>query len=151
MKITKTYFREMTGCLLGLSLLVYLSFVIRRPVSDIVMFVEDDACYYLQVAKNWVEGWGFTVDRLQPTNGFHPLWMLVLYPIFRCFGDVESAFRAMLVLSFVLVFLSMFVMAVLCRRLQLSFSATLASLAMLAMLVLAVKQPCMAWNRGSPS
>jgi hypothetical protein len=41
----------------------------------------DDAFYYLRVAANVVEGRGWTFDGLAPTNGFHPLYMLMVMPI----------------------------------------------------------------------
>ncbi len=42
----------------------------------------DDAFYYFKVAQNISEGKGITFDGLSPTNGFHPLWMLICIPIF---------------------------------------------------------------------
>lgn len=45
-------------------------------------FVRDDAYYYFKVAQNISEGRGSTFDGINPTNGYHPLWMLVCVPIF---------------------------------------------------------------------
>jgi hypothetical protein len=45
-------------------------------------FIRDDAFYYFKVAQNITEGRGVTFDGINPTNGFHPLWMLVCIPIF---------------------------------------------------------------------
>lgn len=45
-------------------------------------FTRDDAFYYFKVAQNISEGYGSTFDRINPTNGYHPLWMLVCVPIF---------------------------------------------------------------------
>ena len=45
-------------------------------------FIRDDAFYYFKVAQNIAEGRGVTFDGINPTNGFHPLWMLVCIPIF---------------------------------------------------------------------
>jgi hypothetical protein len=42
----------------------------------------DDAFYYFQTARNISNGMGVTFDGINPTNGFHPLWMLVCIPIF---------------------------------------------------------------------
>jgi len=42
----------------------------------------DDAYYYFKVAQNVSEGQGSTFDGINPTNGYHPLWMLVCVPIF---------------------------------------------------------------------
>ena len=38
----------------------------------------DDSYYYLQIARHLAAGDGFTFDGLNPTNGFHPLWLLLL-------------------------------------------------------------------------
>lgn len=45
-------------------------------------FTRDDAYYYFKVAQNISEGRGSTFDGLNPSNGYHPLWMLVCIPIF---------------------------------------------------------------------
>jgi hypothetical protein len=45
-------------------------------------FVRDDAYYYFKVAQNVSEGRGSTFDGINPTNGYHPLWMLACVPIF---------------------------------------------------------------------
>jgi hypothetical protein len=45
-------------------------------------FIRDDAYYYFKVAQNISEGHGSTFDGIHPTNGYHPLWLLVCIPIF---------------------------------------------------------------------
>ena len=45
-------------------------------------FTRDDAYYYFKVAQNITEGRGITFDGINPTNGYHPLWMLINIPIF---------------------------------------------------------------------
>ena len=42
----------------------------------------DDAFYYFKVAMNVTSGHGVTFDGINPTNGFHPLWMLVCISVF---------------------------------------------------------------------
>jgi hypothetical protein len=42
---------------------------------------EDDAYYYLVIARNVAFGHGVTADGLSPTNGFQPLWMWSLVPL----------------------------------------------------------------------
>src|SRR5215468_10863838 len=46
----------------------------------------DDAFYYLRIAGNVMAGRGWTFDGLAPTNGFHPLYMLMVLPIVRLSG-----------------------------------------------------------------
>src|SRR5258706_8088690 len=42
---------------------------------------EDDAYYYLEIARNVASGHGFTADTLSPTNGFQPLWLWCLVAV----------------------------------------------------------------------
>jgi hypothetical protein len=44
--------------------------------------VADDAFYYFTIARHLVAGHGATFDGLAATNGFHPLWLLLLTPVF---------------------------------------------------------------------
>mgnify|MGYP001100851924 CR=1 FL=1 len=44
--------------------------------------VADDAFYYFAIARNVAAGLGPTFDGLAATNGFHPLWLLLLTPVF---------------------------------------------------------------------
>lgn len=43
-----------------------------------LLFLPDDAYYYFEVAQNLALGYGSTFDRINPTNGYHPLWCLLL-------------------------------------------------------------------------
>jgi hypothetical protein len=52
--------------------------------------IYDDAYYYFGIAQNVVDGYGLTMDRLDPASGFHPLWMYVLIPIFALTRSHES-------------------------------------------------------------
>ncbi|AZA80805.1 hypothetical protein C1637_11715 [Chryseobacterium lactis] len=40
-------------------------------------FPADDGFFYPQIAHNFVNGLGFKFNDIYPTNGFHPLWMVV--------------------------------------------------------------------------
>jgi 4-amino-4-deoxy-L-arabinose transferase-like glycosyltransferase len=42
----------------------------------------DDAYYYFQIARNIAAGDGASFDGETPTNGFHPLWLMILTPLF---------------------------------------------------------------------
>jgi len=42
----------------------------------------DDGFYYLRIAQHIAHGAGSTFDGVHPTNGYHPLWLLCLIPIF---------------------------------------------------------------------
>ncbi|MCC7118820.1 MAG: hypothetical protein IT310_09870 [Anaerolineales bacterium] len=45
-------------------------------------YTRDDAYYYFKVAQNITEGKGSSFDGINPTNGYHPLWMAICIPIF---------------------------------------------------------------------
>lgn len=49
--------------------------------ESIASLTYDDAYYYMEVADRIVDGQGSTFDGINPTNGYHPLWMLVLVVI----------------------------------------------------------------------
>lgn len=62
--------------------------------------VADDASYYLQIAGNVASGRGFTFDGINPTNGFQPLWLLVLIAVHTVVkGTPETLFRASMIVS----------------------------------------------------
>ncbi|HEX5316846.1 MAG TPA: glycosyltransferase family 39 protein [Candidatus Kapabacteria bacterium] len=42
----------------------------------------DDALYYFTIARNLASGYGMSFDGIHPTNGMHPLWLLLITPIF---------------------------------------------------------------------
>jgi hypothetical protein len=56
---------------------------------------EDDAYYYLTLARNVAAGRGFTTDGIAFTNGFQPLWMWLLVPLaWLTSGDSHLLFGA---------------------------------------------------------
>jgi hypothetical protein len=66
-------------------------------------FIRDDAYYYYKVAQNISEGHGSTLDTIHPTNGYHPLWLLICIPIFAL-----ARFNIILPLRVLLIVLSLF-------------------------------------------
>lgn len=69
----------LVAAILGINLYAALSDAYNLPNS---WFVRDDAYYYFKVAQNITEGKGSAFDGINPTNGYHPLWMLVCIPVF---------------------------------------------------------------------
>jgi len=68
---------------------ILVAFLVLAAVVSIFLLINtfgvqlvDDGYYYLQIARNIASGNGFTFDGLNPTNGFHPLWQIMLVPIF---------------------------------------------------------------------
>ncbi len=56
--------------------------LISKPDNLLNWYLTDDAFYYFKTAQNIAEGNGITFDGLAPTNGFHPLWMVICVPVF---------------------------------------------------------------------
>lgn len=70
-----------------LSLMVRL-WVAWQPVDELTWrATADDAYYYFKLAQHLGIGSGATFDGIHPTNGFHPLYALLLVPIFQYVGD----------------------------------------------------------------
>lgn len=69
-------------------------------IEQLTFFVSDDAYYYFNVARNIVHGAGSTFDGMDPTNGYHPLWMLFLLPVYWLFGNsADEALRVTLMIQ----------------------------------------------------
>ena len=85
----------MAACLLG----VHIYLALTPANSFLGWFHFDDAFYYFKTARNIVAGYGPTFDGTGPTNGFHPLWMILLLPVFAVArGDLFLPLRLVLVL-----------------------------------------------------
>lgn len=72
----------------GLGLRLVLAWL---PVEALITrTLPDDAYIYFVISRHISSGLGATFDGLQPTNGFHPLWALLIAPIFGRFpaGDL---------------------------------------------------------------
>ena len=71
-----------TPLLLGAALLAaagaLLLGLLGKPLDTLVgRILVDDAFYYLVPAQNFLEGRGTSLDGMNPSNGYHPLWMLL--------------------------------------------------------------------------
>ena len=59
-----------------------------QPLDTLVTRVmPDDAFYYFQIARHIAAGDGATFDGTEGTNGFHPLWMMALVPVYKVAGS----------------------------------------------------------------
>ena len=67
---------------LVINLIPQMFVIISKPDNLMNWFLTDDAFYYFKTAQNIAEGNGITFDGVNPTNGFHPLWMIICVPIF---------------------------------------------------------------------
>jgi 4-amino-4-deoxy-L-arabinose transferase-like glycosyltransferase len=53
-------------------------------------FLYDDSFYAFKIAQNMAAGEGMTFDGIHTTNGFQPLYVLMLVPIYFFFGETLS-------------------------------------------------------------
>ncbi|MBL8861146.1 MAG: hypothetical protein JNK02_03960 [Planctomycetes bacterium] len=61
-----------------LPLLVAGGLVLWNAQATALGLLSDDAFYYLEIARSIVRGEGSSFDGISSTNGYHPLWMLVM-------------------------------------------------------------------------
>lgn len=57
-------------------LAVFLCFFL--PFNLLLNFSHDDSFYYLKTARNICSGNGSSFDGINTTNGYHPLWMIIM-------------------------------------------------------------------------
>ena len=78
---SKNILADREGAILCVGLAVgflFCMFLAWLPLRlTIFRFVFEDSFYYLSVARNLIDGNGSSFDGIHPTNGYHPLWMLV--------------------------------------------------------------------------
>jgi hypothetical protein len=63
----------------------------------------DDSYYYNKIALNFANGLFSTFDGINRTNGYHPLWMLFLIPVYWFESDLLSALTVIKVLEFAII------------------------------------------------
>jgi len=64
-----------------------------RNLIDLDIY-QDDAFYYMKIARNLLDGRGMTFDGTNPSNGFHPLYMFFLLPLMKLGGEnLEAPIR----------------------------------------------------------
>lgn len=72
---------------LALALLAaYKGYAVYRLATRGISHFIDDAFYYLLIARNFAETGVPTFDGIHATNGFHPLWMLMLAAMYKVAG-----------------------------------------------------------------
>ena len=88
-----------SGEIVVVALLIAVVVSIFLLISTFGVQLVDDGYYYLEIARNIATGNGFTFDGSNPTNGFHPLWQIMLVPIFLMTGSRDLAAVAVTMLQ----------------------------------------------------
>ena len=67
------------------------------PNDILVMYIfPDDAYYYFEIAKNVARKGIVSFDTLNQTNGFQPLWLLLLLPLYSLGMDNITSLRLLI-------------------------------------------------------
>lgn len=89
----RSAFLPLLAGVLVLAHTAHMGFAAAHSGQHWVALLYDDFFYYMKVAEHWVDGHGSTFNRLVPTNGYHPLWMLVLAGAYALLGSGEVLFH----------------------------------------------------------
>ena len=73
--------------LIGVAVTAIATVTVPLLSHRILAYYADDFFYYLQIAHNLVQHGRSTFDGTTLTNGYHPLWMLVVTAFYLCGGD----------------------------------------------------------------
>lgn len=68
-------------------------------VSAHPFFTSDDGYYYLKIAQNVIQGNGIRFDGRHVTNGFQPLWLINLLPIWLLTDNTQTALHLAMALQ----------------------------------------------------
>ncbi len=93
------------GCLLLFVLLNLFSFL-TATAEPLINLFDDDAYYYFTIARNFSDTGRLTFDGVTLTNGFQPLWFLLLLPLFLVFHEPLAVLRAVGILCSLLTLLA---------------------------------------------
>ncbi len=107
--------------------------VALQPASwQVSHVIPDDGYYYLQIARNVAAGQGSTLDGINPTNGYHPLWMAALVTLYRTLPE-PIVLPTALILGSLLGAATLLLLQRLLRRLQVSAGRQMVALGLLGL------------------
>lgn len=86
------------GLAIAVLAVLYAGIFIARPDQ----WFADDSYFYLQVAWNFARGLGSTFNGIMPTNGYHPLWMLLCALVYTIVPSKTGGVHGIAVLTSVL-------------------------------------------------
>ena len=85
------------------SFLLFSILTLFVPLNYLINFFHDDSFFYLKIAQNIVNGAGVTFDNISSTNGFHPLYLIIITILFytlNLLGIVSSEQQFLVVFIF---------------------------------------------------
>lgn len=107
--------------IISISFLLFSIFTLFVPFNYLINFAHDDSFFYLKIAQNIVNGYGITFDNICSTNGFHPLYLIILTILFYILNLVgivssEQQFLAVFIFHIAIVHLIIGVSVILLRQ-----------------------------------
>lgn len=118
----------------GVFSVLALLLVFAQPLERMVAFTAtDDGLYYPRLAQNLAAGRGCTYDGITRTNGFHPLWLLTLRPLYACVSDPLLALRGVYGLIIGLQLVALGLLGALARRWGMSAAGWAAAVVLLVL------------------
>lgn len=109
-----------------------LAMIVTAPYPRLVGAFEDDAFYYFGIARHLAWGDGSTFNGIDLTNGYHPLWLLLLTPPYLL-ADGRTALVLIGVLSAAIFVAAMFLLARLVDRAPWPAAVGVASVPLMAL------------------
>ncbi len=85
-----------------------------------MVFFEDDFYYYLKIAQNIAHGSGSTFNGVVKTNGYHPLWLVVMTGVSLFASSGPVIFGAVAGIAMVSTLATFFLARILLRQMHLS-------------------------------
>lgn len=121
------HYRQLSVILDFLFILFIATFLFFTDFNKLlILFVQDDSFYYFKIAENFIYTGKFTFDGLSATNGFQPLWQLIViiifYPAYYLFK--LSAINKVNLVLFIQAFLIFASFKLLVKRLRNFFQLT---------------------------
>ncbi len=89
--------RWLEGCVV----LLVLSWILAVWIWPDLLFwlCYDDSFYYFEIARNLASGYGSTFDQINPTNGYHPLWLWICTVVYWLGFDKLQAVQVLVSLQ----------------------------------------------------
>lgn len=92
----------------------YVVYLYFAPNHRILGFIPDDAFFYPEIARHLLRGQPPSIDGLSPTNGYHPLWLAL---IFGPTAIYSAGYLHLLLFQVALHYTGLFVLTAALRRL----------------------------------
>jgi hypothetical protein len=122
-RVNESPFYGTVWLVVGLFLLTTAWMIFFQPLETAVAFsAMDDGLYYPRLAQNIMTRGMCTYDGVTLTNGFHPLWLLMLLPVYGLIHDPWLALRGVyiVILATQLVSIGLLVFIARCIRMTAS-------------------------------